>query len=255
MSDEEGIAIVKCGTSTGPIVMQLHRKWSPKGYDRAVELFRRGFYDNTHFFRVVPKFLVQFGITYSTSQSLKKFANNPIPDDPKLGIEFHEGTISYAGGGDNSRTSQLFISYGDSKSLGTQKWETPIGEIVEGMENVRKFYSYGDMPPWGKGPVQGKIHSGRSYIDDNFPKTDHFMKCTVETGEKPQEEDAQQIVDPIAKETIRKPQRIRAAKSVTSMMREEETGYNGFSIAAVVILVIAIIALIFPRKKEGSKSN
>ena len=37
-------------------------------------------------------------------------------------IPFVEGTISYAGSGDNSRTSQLFISYGAHKSLGTQKW-------------------------------------------------------------------------------------------------------------------------------------
>jgi len=27
-------------------------------------------------------------------------------------------------------------------------WETPLGKVVEGMENVKKFYSYGDMPPW-----------------------------------------------------------------------------------------------------------
>ena len=43
------------------------------------------------------------------------------------------------------------------KSLGTNPWETPFGEVVEGMENAINFYSYGDMPPWGKGPVQGKI--------------------------------------------------------------------------------------------------
>jgi cyclophilin family peptidyl-prolyl cis-trans isomerase len=51
--------------------------------------------------------------------------------------------ISFAGSGDNSRTSQLFISYGSAKSLGTQKWETAVGEVIEGMENVEKFYSYG----------------------------------------------------------------------------------------------------------------
>mmetsp|Transcript_21658 Transcript_21658/g.30571 ORF Transcript_21658/g.30571 Transcript_21658/m.30571 type:complete len:255 (+) Transcript_21658:76-840(+) len=254
MSDEEDIAIVRCGTSTGPIVLQLHRKWSPNGYDRAVELFRRGFYDNTHFFRVVPEFLVQFGITYSTNKKLKKFANNPIPDDPSLGIKFHEGTISYAGGGDNSRTSQLFISYGDAASLGTQKWETPIGEVVEGMENVRKFYSYGDMPPWGKGPVQGKIYSGRSYIDDNFPKSDYFLKCTIETPGSAKEVDDQPIEKPVVEE-VAKPVKIRAAKSVNSMMKNEESGYNTMYIAAVVFFFIAIVALILPRKKESSKRN
>ena len=181
MSETE-TALISCGTSTGPFQMKLERAMSPMGYDRAVELFERGFYDNTHFFRVIPKFLVQFGITYSTSDELKHFAKNQIPDDPQLDppTPFREGTISYAGSGDNSRTSQLFISYGDSKQLGTQKWETPIGHVVEGMDNIRNLYTYGDMPPWGKGPAQGKIYAGRSYIEDNFPLLDHFQSCTVE---------------------------------------------------------------------------
>ena len=55
-------AIIECDTTAGPFTMELRRYWSPYGYDRAVELFDRGFYDQSHFFRVVPKFLVQFGI-------------------------------------------------------------------------------------------------------------------------------------------------------------------------------------------------
>jgi hypothetical protein len=47
------------------------------------------------------------------------------------------------------------------------------------MENAKKFYSYGDMPPWGEGPIQGKIHNGPQYIEDNFPKTDKFLTCSV----------------------------------------------------------------------------
>jgi cyclophilin family peptidyl-prolyl cis-trans isomerase len=91
MQGEE--AIVKCGTSKGPIVMLLHRDWSPNGYDRATELFEKvsvdlwlcidkhcddttiqtkaislfmwwhSFYDGSHVYRAVPGFLVQFGIT------------------------------------------------------------------------------------------------------------------------------------------------------------------------------------------------
>lgn len=76
----------------------------------------------------------------------------------------------------------MFFSYGSSQSLGTQPWETPVGKVIEGMENVRNFYSYGDMPPWGEGPVQGKIYSGRSYIEENFPLTAKFLTCTVERG-------------------------------------------------------------------------
>lgn len=56
-------AVVSCGTTKGPIVMRMHRDWSPNGYDRVVDLFERGFYDESHFFRAVPGFLCQFGIT------------------------------------------------------------------------------------------------------------------------------------------------------------------------------------------------
>jgi hypothetical protein len=37
----------------------------------------------------------------------------------------------------------------------------------------------GDMPPWGKGPVQGKIHNGPDYINNDFPLIDKFKTCTV----------------------------------------------------------------------------
>ena len=158
------------------------------------------FFDGSHFFRAIPKFLVQFGISYSEDKELQKFAKSPIPDDPVHDpkIVFHPGIISYAGSGPNSRTSQMFISYGSAASLGkskahdgvwklldirvlccfesdaesrafllmallplivlcmvgTQPWETPIGKVIEGYENAEQFYSYGDMPPWGKGKCQ-----------------------------------------------------------------------------------------------------
>lgn len=91
----------------------------------------------------------------------------------------------HIGSGPNSRNSQLFMSLrDDGGSFGTQLWETPIGKVVEGMDHVRNFYSgYGDMPPWGKGPVQGKIHAeGTAYMEENFPKTDRFLECKVERG-------------------------------------------------------------------------
>lgn len=34
-------ALVSCGTSAGPVVMRFYRDWSPKGYDRAVELYEK----------------------------------------------------------------------------------------------------------------------------------------------------------------------------------------------------------------------
>jgi Cyclophilin type peptidyl-prolyl cis-trans isomerase/CLD len=99
MSADEIKAVISCGTTKGPIVMEMVREWSPHGYDRAVELFESGFYDESHFFRVVPHFLVQFGISYSQDATLKQLGRSTIPDDPQLDppIKFEPGIISYAG--------------------------------------------------------------------------------------------------------------------------------------------------------------
>lgn len=173
---------IRCDTTKGEFTIHLFREWSPEGVDRAIELFKDGYFDGSHFFRVVPNFLVQFGISYN-KELHREYTFKTIPDDPPpLGdgvkVEFHKGMISFAGGGANSRTTQMFIAYGDVKSLGREKWETPLGKVVEGMETVEALYSgYGDMPPWGKGPVQGKIHNGPSYIENEFPLLDRFISC------------------------------------------------------------------------------
>lgn len=182
--------IVHCTTTAGPITMILHRAWSPQGYARAKALFERGYFDQSHFFRVVPHFLVQFGISYTTNEDLKRFAESRIEDDPKREdlMPFREGMMSFAGSGPNSRTSQVFIAYDGAGGLGNSPWETPFGEVVDGMENVRKLYSYGDMPPWGKGPEQGPIRNrGIQYIAENFPLLDQFHTCTVSKMEASQE--------------------------------------------------------------------
>lgn len=181
--EAEHRAAVTCTTTAGPISMVFHRSWSPNGYDRATSLFERGYYDHSHFFRVVPHFLVQFGISYTGDAELKYFADSTIGDDPKREdlMPFREGMLSFAGSGPNSRNSQLFIAYDRAGGLGNSPWETPFGEVVEGMENVRNLCSgYGDMPPWGKGPQQGPIRNqGSSYIEENFSLLDKFETCTV----------------------------------------------------------------------------
>jgi hypothetical protein len=88
--------------------------------------------------------------------------------------------LLYSGSGPNSRGSQIFIAYGPNKGLGRELWETPVGRVISGMEHAERFYSYGDMPPWGHGPLQNKIHNGREYIDTEFPLLDSFETCTVE---------------------------------------------------------------------------
>jgi cyclophilin family peptidyl-prolyl cis-trans isomerase len=60
-SDE--VAVATCGTTKGTMVWELYRYWSPEGYDRLVYLLEHHFFDQSHFFRHVPHFLSQFGIS------------------------------------------------------------------------------------------------------------------------------------------------------------------------------------------------
>ena len=97
--ENDETAVVQCGTSTGSITMEFYRDWSPHGYDKVVQLFEVGYYNSSHFFRMVPGFLVQFGITYSKDPTIRQLGLQTIPDDPQWDppIPFLPGTMSYAG--------------------------------------------------------------------------------------------------------------------------------------------------------------
>mmetsp|Transcript_3865 Transcript_3865/g.5824 ORF Transcript_3865/g.5824 Transcript_3865/m.5824 type:complete len:339 (-) Transcript_3865:127-1143(-) len=170
---------VECTTTAGTFTMEFYKKWSPIGYERAFELFQRGWYDGSHLFRVIHGFLAQFGMSYTKNQELRHFADLTIPDDPQLEprVPFDEGVISFAGSGPNSRTSHLFIAYGPIPSLGTQLWETPVGLVTKGIEVVQGLYGeYGDKP------VQWKIsEKGEEYINAEFPHLDKFLECRTKS--------------------------------------------------------------------------
>ncbi len=124
---------VKFDTSKGPFIVEVHREWSPLGSDRFYELVTTGFYDDARFFRVVPKFVVQFGIGKDPKTSAHWREMN-IPDDAT-----HEknlrGYLTYAMGGPNTRTTQIFINLADNLNLDTQGF-TPFGRVIDGMNVV-----------------------------------------------------------------------------------------------------------------------
>ncbi|KAL9191019.1 hypothetical protein ACHAXT_000725 [Thalassiosira profunda] len=254
-TDDE-VAIVRCATTAGPITLHLHKSWSPNGYEKASSLFERGYYDGSHLFRVVPHFLVQFGISYTTDAELKRFADASVPDDPKRNdlMPFREGYISFAGSGPHSRTSQLFVAYDRSQGLGNSPWETPFGEVAEGMEKVRNFYSgYGDMPPWGKGPEQGPIRNrGSKYIEENFPLLDRFETCTVERVGSLEEGEGAMDDGPSGEEASPVIAAPRKMKEDAALAETE----NSFPLAGVIVIVVGSLILggvLARRTKQAGK--
>jgi hypothetical protein len=80
--------------------------------------------------------------------------------------------------------------------MGSEKWEVPIGKVIEGMPILKSFRSYGDIPPFGSGPDQKLIRSqGKKYVENSFPLLEYIEYCTVERrgGFLPQQETRSQL--------------------------------------------------------------
>ena len=92
------------GEAAEPVTIRVVRSWSPLGADRFFSLVRDGFYDHAAFFRVVPDFVVQFGIAAEPKETEKW--NTIIPDDPVL-VSNTQWRVTYATAGANTRTSQV----------------------------------------------------------------------------------------------------------------------------------------------------
>jgi peptidyl-prolyl cis-trans isomerase A (cyclophilin A) len=169
---------VKFDTSKGPFVLEVHRDWAPHGADRFYNLVKNGFYDGTRFFRVISGFMVQFGINGNPSIAAR-WEDANIPDDPVTQSN-QPGYITFATRGPDTRTTQVFVNYGNNRGLDSQGF-APFGRVISGMQVVNALYSeYGEGAPQGQGPSQGLIQShGNAYLIKQFPKLDYIKKATI----------------------------------------------------------------------------
>ena len=131
-------------------MVEVHRDWAPNGADRFYNLVKNGFYNDARFFRVIDGFMVQFGINGDPKISaVWRDAN--IKDDP-VKQSNTRGMITFATAGPNTRTTQVFINFGDNAGLDGQGF-SPFGKVVSGMDVVDSLYAgYGEGAPNGHGP-------------------------------------------------------------------------------------------------------
>jgi len=170
---------VRFSTTKGDVVIAVHRAWAPHGADRFYNLVRSGFYDGVRFFRVIPGFMAQFGIHGDTGVTAA-WRPRVIQDDPVRGTN-GRGMVTYATAGPATRTTQIFINFGDNNRLDASGF-APFGQVVEGMEVVDALYGgYGEGAPNGRGPDQYRLNvEGEKYLARQFPKLDKINKATVE---------------------------------------------------------------------------
>lgn len=167
--------VVRLATSKGDVDAIIRRDWAPHGADRFYELAATGYYDGARFFRTIRGFVTQFGIAADTALTAR-WANARIPDD-SVTQSNRRGTLVFASGGPNTRTTQLFINLRDNARLDGLGFP-PVGEVIAGLDAVDAFYTgYGDG---ANAPNQGRItREGEAYLAANFPLLDRIGTATI----------------------------------------------------------------------------
>jgi peptidyl-prolyl cis-trans isomerase A (cyclophilin A) len=169
---------VKFETTKGDFTVEVTRAWAPKGADRFYRLLSEGYFKDVRFFRVLPGFMAQFGLSGNPGLNARMDSLR-IPDDPVTQSN-KRGMLTFATAGPNTRSNQFFISYRDNASLDSQGF-SPFGKVVDGMGAVDAMYGgYGEGAPNGAGPSQDSIaKKGNEYLQRAFPKLDYIKSATL----------------------------------------------------------------------------
>ncbi|MEE8426374.1 MAG: peptidylprolyl isomerase [Woeseiaceae bacterium] len=125
-------------TNHGDIEIELFEEKAPVSCENFRQYARDGFFANTIFHRVIPKFMIQGGgmdenmVQKSTRDSIKNEADN--------GEVNRRGTLAMARTGEvDSATAQFYINLSDNKFLnhgGRDFGYAVFGKVVEGMDIV-----------------------------------------------------------------------------------------------------------------------
>ena len=164
-------------TTQGNFDIVARRAWSPKGVDRLYQLIKYGYYDDVAIFRVVPNFVAQFGI--HNDSLINKSWKKGIDDEPVL-AKNDSMSISFARGGQRTRSNQIFINLKNNNRLDEIEYSgvkgfPVIAKVIAGKDVVLKFYDgYGDR----LGRKQDSINKlGNKFLREKFPKVDYIKKA------------------------------------------------------------------------------
>lgn len=170
--------IVEFETTKGKIKLEVKREYSPLAVDRFYYLATNNYYNYNRFFRVLPNFVVQWGMKGNPLID-KIWGEMGVKDEP-VKLSNTKGTISFARSGPNTRSNQLFINLVDNVRLDTNSWGgvngfPGFGKVIKGMDIVDSINS-----EYKQEPNQDSISTvGNSYLNRNFPNLDYIISTKV----------------------------------------------------------------------------
>jgi peptidyl-prolyl cis-trans isomerase A (cyclophilin A) len=171
---------IKWETTKGDFTTTCTRAWAPNGADRLYHLVQAGYYEDIAYFRVIEGFMAQFGLHGSPAVT-KAWKEATIDDDPVTQSN-KVGYLTFATAGPNTRTTQLFINFGDNARLDESGFSPVCKVDGKGMDVVNALYKgYGEGAPRGRGPSQALIHKhGNAYLKEAFPELDYIKKASIQ---------------------------------------------------------------------------
>lgn len=212
----------KFETTKGDVVFECTRSWAPNGVDRFYNLVKIGFFDDVALFRVAKGFVVQWGI-HGDPKVSAVWQNANLPPDP-VKQSNTRGMLTYAmAGSPNTRSTQVFINYGNNKGLDAQGF-APICKVAEGMEIADAFNGeYGEAVTGKQAEIEGR---GNAYLREAWPKLDYIKAAKiVSEGAKTESTD-------------------------TPPSKPDESGGSAVPYVLGVVVVAGVIVFIVNRKKE-----
>jgi peptidyl-prolyl cis-trans isomerase A (cyclophilin A) len=160
----------------GTISVNVTRSLAPLGADRVHALVQDGFFDQAAFFRVVPGFVVQFGIAGTPAEN-RKWDSRAIQDDPVVQSNT-KGSVVFATAGPDTRTTQLFINYEDNSRLDKMGF-APFGNVLaDGLSVASKIFN---PTPGDSGGVDQDDYTkmGNEWIRKQYPKINSIVNATI----------------------------------------------------------------------------
>jgi len=159
------------------VVIEVSPDWAPLGAQQFHRLLDVKYFDDCKFFRVLPGFMVQFGI-HADPKLGKAMKSRPAIKDDASNVPLSQGNargrLSFAMAGPNTRTTQMFINTGSNNFLDKQGF-TPLGQVTKGMEIIDSIVAeYKELPD------QGKIQNqGNAYLNLKFPRLSYIKNARI----------------------------------------------------------------------------
>ena len=158
-------------TSKGSFTLELYPEKAPKTVANFLTYVNEGFYTNTLFHRVIPRFMVQGG-GFEKGMN-KKTTHPPVINESENGLRNLRGSISMARTRNpDSATSQFFINVQQNISLDHDNKKpgyTVFGKVTEGMEVIDEII---------------KVPTKTSGVYQDLPKDDVVTLSAKQKGGK-----------------------------------------------------------------------